>query len=105
MTRTNTYTPSPSPTETETPTITPTFAPRPSVNWQAGTQLRINNPNGAWLRSRPSTRASQVATLANNNPVAATGRYQFDGRQWWWEVQATWGAVGWVEQYSLTLNN
>jgi serine/threonine-protein kinase len=105
MTRTNTYTPSPTPTETETPTITPTFVPRPSVNWQSGTQLRINNANGAWLRERPSARAAQVATLANNNPVTATGRFQYDGRQWWWEVQASWGAVGWVEQYSLILNN
>jgi hypothetical protein len=71
------------------------------VNWRNGSALRINNPNGAWLRSRASTRAAQVATLAYNNAVTATGDYYYDGRQWWWEVSSSWGAVGWVEQYSL----
>jgi hypothetical protein len=75
----------------------------PTVDWRAGTQLKINNPNGAWLRSSPSTRAGTVATLANNNPVTATGNKRYDGRQWWWEVTAEWGAVGWVEQFSLVL--
>jgi serine/threonine protein kinase len=103
-TATLTDTPSATRTATETPTATATptiSAPRPTVNWQAGTQLKINNPNGVWLRSRPSSRASQVATLANNNGVTATGDRHYDGRQWWWEVTAAWGAVGWVEQYAL----
>ena len=103
-----TFTPSlsPTPTQTASETLTPTststaLALLPTVNWRAGTQLRINNPNGVWLRTRASARASQVATLANNNSVTATGNSQYDGRQWWWEVRASWGAVGWVEQYSL----
>ena len=95
---TRTATSAETPSVTATPTIS---APRPTVNWQAGTQLKINNPNGVWLRSRPSSRASQVATLANNNGVTATGDHYYDGRQWWWEVTAAWGAVGWVEQYAL----
>lgn len=106
LTPTFTHTPSATPTETptETPTATATtgvVAPRPTVNWTQGTNLRINNASGVWLRSRPSSRAGQVTTLAYNNGVVATGNRQYDGRQWWWEVTSSWGAVGWVEQYAL----
>ncbi len=100
-TATPTHTPTPTETPTETPTATVVYVPRPTVNWQQGTQLKVNNVNGAWLRSRPSTRAAQVTTLAHNNPVTATGNRQYDGRQWWWEVTSSWGATGWIEQYSL----
>jgi hypothetical protein len=61
----------------------------------------VSNASGVWLRSRPSAFALQVATLAHNNSVTATGNRQYDGQQWWWEVRASWGAIGWVEQYSL----
>jgi len=109
-TLTATATPSETPTttatatDTQTPTSTPTSAnalPRSNVPWHQGSHLRVNNPNGSWLRARPSTRSAQVATLAYNNLVTATGNKFFDGRQWWWEVSSAWGAVGWVEQYSL----
>lgn len=106
LTPTFTHTPPATPTETptETPTATATsgvVAPRPTVNWTQGTTLRINNTSGVWLRTRPSSRAGQVTTLAYNNGVVATGNRQYDGRQWWWEVTSSWGAVGWVEQYAL----
>ncbi|MEO8394226.1 MAG: hypothetical protein ABI700_14645, partial [Chloroflexota bacterium] len=103
-TPTETHTFTSTPTDTPTETLTPVRVARPTVHWDAGTPLRISNPNGAWLRSRASTSARQVATLAHNNPVTSTGSYYFDGRQWWWEVKASWGAVGWVEQYSLVQN-
>jgi hypothetical protein len=94
-------------TATPTATYTPSRlaeTPRPTVSWGAGTLLKVINASGAWLRSAPSTTASQTATLAFNNPITATGRRQYDSKtnQWWWEVRADWGAVGWVEQFSLT---
>ncbi len=90
-------------TGTVVPPVSPTSVSvaRPTVPWHNGSHLKIMNSSGAWLRSHPSTRAAQIATLAYNNLVTATGNYFFDGRQWWWEVRASWGAVGWVEQYSL----
>ncbi len=89
------------PTVTYTPGLYRRPTPPPTVNWQAGTQLRIMSTGAVWLRVTPSASESQHQTLANNNAVTATGNKHYDGHQWWWEVQATWGAVGWVEQYSL----
>jgi len=88
----------PAPTNTPEPTIS---APR-SVSWNAGTRLIVNNPNGVWLRRSPTSGAAQVATLAFQNLATATGKKHFDGLRWWWEVRADWGAVGWVEQVSLS---
>ena len=88
-------------TATPTPNATAGhFVARPAAAWAAGTRLKINSAN-VWLRTSPSSQAGQVATLAFQNPVTATGSKHFDGRQWWWQVRADWGAVGWVEQALL----
>jgi SH3-like domain-containing protein len=98
-------------TPTAVPTATPTPDPnatvivnrRPTVNWPPGTGLRIAiGGQSVWVRAQPSSRNDQiVTTLANNNPVTATGNFRWDGRQFWWEIRTQFGAVGWIEQSYL----
>lgn len=77
------------------------FSPVEPV-WAVEQSLCVTNPNGAWMRSTPSSQNTDVIqVLALNTAVGVTGSPQFDGTQSWWSVR-TGNNTGWIEQSALT---
>lgn len=107
------YTPVPFPA-TPIPSFPATPVPMPGVgdpsievqaNWRAPFDARVEaGVPFLWIRQSPNS-GGIVGTLGANAPFRVLGPAAFDGRQWWWQVQAAIGSahlVGWVEQGSIT---